>query len=115
MVDDIAGVAVVLLTRFTSRVPVSSQRSTVTTYCAKSIELGRVLAPKTFLSSPVCRYLLNIDLSAGLNVGDDQPESWWRCKWSPVLLSPSVLPLRRRGEDHWIGLPCRRSHTCGRG
>lgn len=32
MVDEIAGVAVVLLTRFTSRVPVSSQRSTVTTY-----------------------------------------------------------------------------------
>lgn len=90
-----------LLTRFTSRVPVSSQRSTVTTYCAKSMELGQVLAPKTFLSSPVCRYLLNIDLSAGLNVGDDQPESWWRCKWSPVLLSPSVLRLRRRGEDHW--------------
>lgn len=46
MVDDIAGVAVVLLTRFTSRVPVSSQRSTVTTYCAKSIELGQALAPK---------------------------------------------------------------------
>jgi hypothetical protein len=44
MVDDIAGVAVVLLTRFTSRVPVSSQRSTVTTYCAKSIELGQTLA-----------------------------------------------------------------------
>lgn len=46
MVDDIAGVAVVLLTRFTSRVPVSSQRSTVTTYCAKSIELGQALALK---------------------------------------------------------------------
>lgn len=46
MVDEMAGVAVVLLTRFTSRVPVSSQRSTVTTYCAKSMELSQVLAPK---------------------------------------------------------------------
>lgn len=48
IVDDIAGVAVVLLTRFTSRVPVSSQRSTVTTYWAKSMELGQGLAPRFF-------------------------------------------------------------------
>lgn len=52
MVDDIAGVAVVLLTRFTSRVPVSSHRSTVTTYCAKSIELGQVLVLNFALDSP---------------------------------------------------------------
>lgn len=40
MVDEMAGVAVVLRTRFTSLLPVSSQRSTVTTYWAKSMVLG---------------------------------------------------------------------------
>lgn len=39
MVEEMAGVAVVLLTKLTSLLPVSSQRSTVTTYCAKSTVL----------------------------------------------------------------------------